>query len=154
MAAPRAARIAPQMNLRWRSAELICEAVTYNAKIELNGLEEKQKNGTSRQKYGKHFLTSAGPATFLHLCSLRCMAATTCPDSTYAYFATTSNQSNLATPMPISKNVRLNLICKIVIQYKSERNKYGSRYRYHVGKVYGGSTRDGQIKMLVLLPSF
>ena len=27
------------MNVRWRSAELICEAFTYIAKIELNGLE-------------------------------------------------------------------------------------------------------------------
>ena len=114
MAAPRAARIARQMNVRWRSAELICEAVTYNAKIELNGLEEKQKNGTSRQKYGKHFLTSAGPATFLHLCSQRlhgCMQ----PRAPIRLTPTLLPPRIKATPMPISKNVRLNLICKIVI---------------------------------------
>ena len=76
MAAPRAARIARQMNVRWRSAELICEAFTYIAKIELNGLEAGPLFGSMERDVSK--------ASDLSTLVLSAVAAT-CSDLTHTY---------------------------------------------------------------------
>ena len=112
-----------------------------------------QKNGTSRRKYGKHFLTSASLSNLLHFysCALcGCAAAATCPDSTYAYYvvalATTSNQSNADANF---QNVRLNLICKIVIPVRKKQTRTSISFQS-----WQGHCRDEQIKILVRSQAF
>ena len=94
---------------------------------------------------------SQQPFTLLLLCSLRLRGCSHVPHSTYAYVLCSSTCYHLESKQPHAnfQNVRLNLICKIVIPVRKKQTRTSISFQS-----WQGHCRDEQIKMLVCFQAF